>query len=92
MSGYRSALTYFWPQLVAMAALNLASKIQEIPLKLSDVVNTCYRQGTLFLLILLVTLSLSLSLSLSVQVPSSRQASTRRGGPLLEAQGQCGKI
>ena len=30
-------------QLVAMAALSLAVKVCEIPVKLSDVVNTCYR-------------------------------------------------
>ncbi len=31
------------PQLVAMATLNLASKVQEHNTKLGDVVNTCHR-------------------------------------------------
>ena len=31
------------PQLIAMATLNLASKVQEHNTKLGDVVNTCHR-------------------------------------------------
>ena len=35
---------------MSMAALSLAAKVCEIPLKLSDVVNTCYRSGVGFIL------------------------------------------
>ena len=37
-------LLLFFPQLVVMAALSLASKVQEVStVKLGDVVNTCHR-------------------------------------------------
>lgn len=29
--------------MISMACLNLASKVQEVPSRLSDIVNTCYR-------------------------------------------------
>ena len=35
--------THALQQLVVMASLNLAAKVKEMPVKLSDIVNTCHR-------------------------------------------------
>ena len=40
-------------QLVVMATLSLAAKAKEMPVKLSDVVNTCYRSSTTISVIIL---------------------------------------
>lgn len=39
----RSSPACVYTQLVTMASLSLAAKVHEAPVKLSDVINTCYR-------------------------------------------------